>query len=167
MGLLKIHQTVIKHLDKYRKHLLWRGSNLSDKKPSKAAWHMVCLPKNEGGLGVIDLSVQNDALLTKNLDKFFNKTNIPWVQLIWNNYYDSGKLPGYIKRGSFWWRDIIQLLTQYIFGEDVSQNGSFLSCIPSQSARTLLSRRQQQLKIWMSFFIFQSPKRPLCNWNYY
>lgn len=49
----------------------------------------------------------------KNLDKFFNKANTPWVQLIWNNYYNNGKLPGYVKKGSFWWRDIIQLLNQY------------------------------------------------------
>lgn len=57
MGLLKVHKTVIKHLDRYRKHLLRRGSDLTDRKPNKAAWHMVCLPKDEGGLGVIDLSV--------------------------------------------------------------------------------------------------------------
>jgi hypothetical protein len=38
---------------------------------------MVCLPKDEGGLGVINLKTQNEALLLKNLQKFFNKTDTP------------------------------------------------------------------------------------------
>lgn len=42
---LKLHKGMIKQLDKYRKHCLWRGSDLNSKKPSKAAWLMVCLPK--------------------------------------------------------------------------------------------------------------------------
>jgi len=33
-------------------------------KPPKAAWKMVCVPK-EGGLGVIDIEKQNKALLLK------------------------------------------------------------------------------------------------------
>jgi hypothetical protein len=46
------------------------------KQTTKAAWKMVCLPKEEGGLGVIDLRVQNEALL-KNLHKFFKKEDLP------------------------------------------------------------------------------------------
>ena len=65
-----------------RKHCLWRGSNVNDKGPPKAAWHMVCLPKEEGGLGVINLKTHNEALLLKNLHKFFKKSDIPW--LIWS-----------------------------------------------------------------------------------
>jgi len=49
-------KTVIKQIDKFRKHWLWRGPDLNNKKPTKAVWTMVCLPKLEGGLGVIALS---------------------------------------------------------------------------------------------------------------
>lgn len=38
MSTLKLHSNVIKQMDKYRKYLLWRGVDLADKKPSKAAW---------------------------------------------------------------------------------------------------------------------------------
>jgi hypothetical protein len=34
---LKLHKGVIKQLDPYRKHCIWRGSDLNCKKPSKAA----------------------------------------------------------------------------------------------------------------------------------
>lgn len=35
--------------------------------PLKAAWKMDCVPKDEGGFGVLDLKTQNYALVMKNL----------------------------------------------------------------------------------------------------
>jgi hypothetical protein len=99
-GTLKIHKGAIRQLDRYRKHCLWRGADLQSKKPSKAAWPMVCIPKKQGGLGVLDLQSHNDAMLLKFLHKFFAQADIPWVNLIWSQYYRSGKLPGQNKNGS-------------------------------------------------------------------
>jgi hypothetical protein len=62
----KMHKIVIKQIDKYKKHCLWRGAHINAKKPPKDAWEMVCLPKNQGGLGVIYLEAHNEALLIKN-----------------------------------------------------------------------------------------------------
>jgi hypothetical protein len=59
MSSFLLPKAVIKQIDKYRKHCLWRGSDISSKKPSKAAWPLVCLPKSEGGLGVLNLTIQN------------------------------------------------------------------------------------------------------------
>jgi hypothetical protein len=145
---LKLHKGVIKQLDKYRKHCLWRGSDFNAKKPCKAAWSSVCLPKSEGGLGVINTSVHNDSLLLKFLSKFYNRADIPWVNLVWENYYQNGKLPGQQNKGSFWWRDIIKLINLFkgvaiskvqegstilfwqVFGMDRSCSNSFLSYSP-------------------------------------
>lgn len=44
-------KTVVKKIDKFMKHCLWCGPNHERKKPSKAAWQMVCVPKVKGGLG--------------------------------------------------------------------------------------------------------------------
>jgi hypothetical protein len=74
---------------------------------------MVCVPKEEGGLGVIDLEKQNKALLMKNLDKFYNKKDIPWVSMIWEKHYGNGKLPNSTRKGSFWWREILKLLETF------------------------------------------------------
>jgi hypothetical protein len=82
--LLKI---VVKQIDKFRKHCLWRGPDLQSKKPNKATWQMVNVPKEKGGLGVLNLQTQNQSLLLKNPHKFFNKVDTPWVHLIWNCYY--------------------------------------------------------------------------------
>lgn len=74
---------------------------------------MVCTLREEGGLGVINLELQNQALLMKNLDKFYNKRDIPWVNLVWEKHYNNGRLPGVVKKGSFWWRDTLKTLPTF------------------------------------------------------
>lgn len=70
---------------------------------------MVCKPKRWGGLGVLDLKTQNEALLLKFLHKFYNKMDIPWVQLTWGAFYEQ-KIPHAVDSvGLFWWRDILKL----------------------------------------------------------
>jgi len=63
---------------------------------------------------VLNLQTQNDALLLKNLHKFFNRMDIPWVQLVWERYYNDGSLPSSTRRqGSFWWKDLLQLVDSF------------------------------------------------------
>jgi hypothetical protein len=82
---IKIPVEILNQIDKYRRHCLWRGSDLNARKPPLAAWKSVTRPKRKGGLGVIRLRVHNDALLMKHLHKFFSKDGLPWVQLVWVN----------------------------------------------------------------------------------
>lgn len=78
MSTIKLPKKVIMHIDRARRHCLWRKTaEVSAKTHSLAAWDMVCKPKNKGGLGIINLEFQNCALLLKHLDKFFNKHDIP------------------------------------------------------------------------------------------
>jgi len=111
---ISLPKTVIKQIDKARKQCLWRGAEANAKKIAKAAWTMVCVSKGEGGLGVLSLQTQNEALLLKHLHKFFNRIDLPWVKLIWDKHYRNDKLPNpTIPKGSFWWRDILKLLDKY------------------------------------------------------
>jgi hypothetical protein len=59
---------------------------------------MVCRAREEGGLGVLNIKTQNEALLIKHLHKFFNKEDLPWVSLIWECHYSSSNLPGTSKK---------------------------------------------------------------------
>jgi hypothetical protein len=93
MCTLELPKAVIKQIDKFRKSYLWTGSNVNGRKVPKAAWEMVYKSKGEGGLGVINLELQNQALLMKNLDKFFNMRDIPWVHLVWEKHY---KMVGFL-----------------------------------------------------------------------
>lgn len=112
MSTFILPKSIIEQIDKYRKHCLWRGSDANKRKPPKATWPMVCIPKTEGGLEVLNLRTHNECLMLKHLDKLFNKASVPWVQLVWDKYYCNGKLPRIYNnfRGSFWWTDILKLL---------------------------------------------------------
>ena len=53
------------------------------------SWDKICLAKEAGGLGVLDVQTQNKALLMKDLHNFFNSSDLPWVDLMWSSYYTS------------------------------------------------------------------------------
>jgi len=115
---------------------------------------MVTRAKEEGGLGVLDLKTQNEALLIKNLHKFFNKLDIPWVKLVWERYYNNGKLPSHIKKdlsgrkisSNFWtntkvwhWFPLrmgLHACFGMIFGLDKCQNMLILNFIHSLKVQT-------------------------------
>jgi hypothetical protein len=114
MCTLKIQKTAIKIIDRGRRHCLWaKREDWEKQAQSLVAWETVCKPKSKGGLGIRNLEIQNDALLLKYMDKFMNKGDIPWVDLMWHTHYQ-GKVPhASPKVGSFWWKDICSLFDQY------------------------------------------------------
>ena len=114
MGTLRLPPKIIAQLDKIRRHCLWnKKTDTGEKCNSLAAWPMVRRPKKSGGLGILDLHVQNDALLLKLLHKFYNQHGTPWVNLIWNTYYTDIVPHATEPCDSFWWRDLIQLMPIY------------------------------------------------------
>ena len=113
MCTLEIPVSVKNQLNKYMRHCLWRRPDMEDKRPALIKWKTVCRPKNQGGLGVLNIEVQNKALLLKNLHKFYNRMDIPWVHLIWDSYYSNNSLPGPRMHGSFWWKAHLKLVDSY------------------------------------------------------
>jgi hypothetical protein len=73
---IKVPIDILNQIDTYRRHYLWRGSDINAKKPPMVAWKLVTQPKTKGGLGVIKLRIHNDALLMKHLHKFFSQEKI-------------------------------------------------------------------------------------------
>jgi hypothetical protein len=105
VGLLEV-------IDRARRYCLWRKKD-KEKVHSLAAWEMICRPKKKGGLGIINLKVQNVALLLKHLHKFYNNDPTPWVQLIRDSYYYRAVPHAVVPSGSFWWRNICTLTDAY------------------------------------------------------
>jgi hypothetical protein len=103
MCCLDVPVTIKEQVIKYMRHCLWRKRNndVQAKGNALVSWKKICRPKEQGGLGVLNLDIQNKTLLLKNLDKFFNNLDIPWVNLIRDTYYDEDNPPGIKIEGSF------------------------------------------------------------------
>jgi hypothetical protein len=75
---------VLHKLDYYRSRFFWQGD--SEKKIYRLAkWSVVCCPKDQGGLGIHDLSVKNTALLGKWLFKLLTDDGI-WQNILKKKY---------------------------------------------------------------------------------
>jgi hypothetical protein len=99
---LKVQKTILNICDRSRRHCLWDKKDDGSSSNSLAAWSLVCRPKKQGGLGVLNLDLHNKALLIKQLHKFYMKEDIPWVKLVWS-LYGNGVPHAQPKKGSFWW----------------------------------------------------------------
>lgn len=115
MCTLPVPVSIIEQIDKYRMHYLWDNGDIDKRGGCLVAWKEVTRPKDQGGLGIIDLRAHNTALLLKYLHKFYNKQDLPWVNLTWKHLYrNQNKAPHeYRPKGSFWWRSIIRLADKY------------------------------------------------------
>lgn len=68
-------------LDKIQRNFLWGGSE-GRKKLHWVDWNTVCKHKSEGGLGIIDLEIQNRALLTKWIWQYSKEQGSLWRAVI-------------------------------------------------------------------------------------
>lgn len=83
-----VHKTITKNFDRIRSHCLWDKIKDRDSPSVNAltAWSLVCRPKHHCGLGILNIELRNKALLLKQLHKFYEKENTPWVSLVWSMY---------------------------------------------------------------------------------
>ena len=73
-----------KRMDFFRKRLFWQEVE-GKKKYHLVNWQQVCQPKDQGGLGVLDLNIMNICLLCKWIWKIENEEGL-WQQLIRSKY---------------------------------------------------------------------------------
>lgn len=109
MSTLALHVAIIEQINKYLRNFLWIKYGQDETGQALIAWKTICKPKQWGGQGILDISIHNKALMMKNLHKFFNKVDLPWIKLIWEKYYPS-QLPHSRMVGSSWWRNHLKLI---------------------------------------------------------
>jgi hypothetical protein len=112
---LKLPPQIVKQIDIYRKHCLWSKGDINRKGKCLVAWETACKPNIQGGLGIIEIEKQNDALLMKHLDEFYNNADTPWVTLTWSKFYSNTQTPPQARSpvGSFWWKEILKLFNTF------------------------------------------------------
>ena len=83
---------------------------MEKKKYHLVNWKTVCLPKDQGGLGVIDLEIMNIALLEKCLWKLFNERGM-WQTVLQNKYLSNSTLGQCSKKSgdSHFWQGLMEI----------------------------------------------------------
>ncbi|KAL4353692.1 hypothetical protein GQ457_06G031150 [Hibiscus cannabinus] len=86
MSIFRMPVAVYRKLSSIMANFLWGGS-VDKRKIHWVKWSDVCLPKSLGGLGIVDLDVQNRALLGKWIWKFANDRDGFWKKVIASKYH--------------------------------------------------------------------------------
>jgi hypothetical protein len=89
LSIFPIPATVANRIISLCRAFLW-GGNASNRKKPLVAWSNICMPKLEGGLGIVNLSIWNKALMMKNLWNIHDKKDTLWVKWI-SHFYLKGK----------------------------------------------------------------------------
>ena len=97
----------------------WQGSS-EKHKYRLAKWDILCRPKDQGGLGILDLQLQNKCLLAKWLVDLLN-TDGMWQTLLTNKYLRSKSLTQVKAKpyDSHFWRGLMHIK------DEVLAKGSF------------------------------------------
>jgi ubiquinone/menaquinone biosynthesis C-methylase UbiE len=132
-----------KQFDRIIRQFLWRDFS-GEPKQSLAAWDLVCKPKKCGGLGIVNFQKQNAALLIKFLDKFYNKVDLPWVHLLWSEYYLDSIPRAENLTGSFWWRDVSKQVDNF------------------KGVSSVKPRRGDSFLFWLDRWHIDGSSTPLC-----
>jgi hypothetical protein len=66
ISIFPIPAIVINKITSLCRNFLWTGDVLRSKS-TLVAWKHVCLPKDEGGLAILDIKARNDNFFTKHL----------------------------------------------------------------------------------------------------
>lgn len=92
MSAYRLPNKCIEEINSICAAFLWSGPILSTQK-AKVAWVDVCKPKDEGGLGLKNLSVANRVACFKLIWRILSARSSLWVKWIWKYL---------IQKGSFW-----------------------------------------------------------------
>lgn len=110
---------VIKRIETLRRDFFWTGGQNPPGIRCLASWQSVCRSKNEGGLGILDISTMNRAFLVKWWWKFQNAPQLQWNKLIHDLFYCrriSLKEGGFFRPPSFWWKGVLSLKEIFKWG---------------------------------------------------
>ena len=84
ISFFEIPKGVLQKIDYYRSRFFWQGDD-HKKKYRLTRWDIICQPKDQGGLGVYNLEIQNKCLLSKWLYKLINEDGV-WQDLLKRKY---------------------------------------------------------------------------------
>jgi hypothetical protein len=120
MSFFEVPKGVLKNLDHFRSRFFWQGFAIKHKY-RLAKSDILCRPKDQGGLEILNLQLQNKCLLSKWLVNLLN-TNGTWQSLLRNKYLRTKTLTQVSSKpnDSHFWRGLMRIK------DEVLSNSSFV-----------------------------------------
>lgn len=98
-------------IDKILKEFWWGSPAHKSHNFTPRAWNLICLPKDQGGLGIRKSFEVNQALIAKLAWSILTQPNKVWVQLLQSKYLRRSHFLGVDKtpNSSWVWKGILQV----------------------------------------------------------
>jgi hypothetical protein len=125
MFFFQIPKGVRKKLDYYRSRFFWQ-SDEHKRKYKLARWSILCLPQDQGGLGIHNLELKNMALLSKWMYRLLT-TDGTWQQILRNKYLGTKPLVQvqWKSGDSHFWAGLMKVKNEFLkFGTFTIKDGS-------------------------------------------
>ncbi|KAJ1701012.1 hypothetical protein LUZ63_000791 [Rhynchospora breviuscula] len=109
MSVFKFPMWVIRDIDRIRRNFIWGKGITGTSGIPLLSWDRVCLPKAYGGLGLINLRLQNISLLLRWWWRIYDAPDSQWaciVKLLYGKRDVNVPPIGWNQRGSFFWQDL-------------------------------------------------------------
>jgi hypothetical protein len=87
LSFFEVPRGVLEKIDYFRSTFYWQ-SYQHKKKYRLTRWNIICQPKDQGGLGILNIDVQNRCLLSKWLFKLINEDGL-WQNMLRRKYGNS------------------------------------------------------------------------------
>ena len=114
LSFFEVPRGVLEKLEYYRSRFFWQSDN-HKKKYILAKWSILCQPKDQGGLGIKNLDIQNQCLLSKWLFKLINEDGL-WQNLLKRKYIKDKPIAQIQKRqgDSQFWSGLMKVKDKFL-----------------------------------------------------
>ncbi|XP_039146809.1 uncharacterized protein LOC120284053 [Dioscorea cayenensis subsp. rotundata] len=117
MSIFRLPKWVVNRIDRLRRDFLWKGPDIDRPKCRLVNWHRLCLPRDQGGWGIINLEEFNCALLGKWWWKVLQ--NEAWcgsAPILFNYFHQHSRWNLWLPRNrrcSFFWKGLFPSLEAF------------------------------------------------------
>ncbi|WVZ82089.1 LOW QUALITY PROTEIN: hypothetical protein U9M48_029391 [Paspalum notatum var. saurae] len=114
LSFFEIPRGVLEKIEYFRSRFFWQYDS-HQRKYGLIRWPLICQPKDQGGLGIQNLDIQNKCLLSKWLFKLCNEDGL-WQDLLRNKYIKDKPLAEVEKkaRDSHFWKGLMGVKDQFL-----------------------------------------------------
>lgn len=114
LSFFEVPRGVLKNIEHFRSRFFWQNDQ-HRKKYRLAKWDVLCQPKQQGGLGIMNLDIQNKCLLSKWLFKLCNEEGIR-QEILRNKYLRNKPLRQVYKKlgDSQFWKGLMGMKEEFL-----------------------------------------------------